>query len=118
MFRAKVLDFRFYVNTEYLFCNAYNFLCLLFSFLTWFYMLIKVWVAAFAVSGYASTYTRAGQKPFNPLLGETYECIREDKGWKFVAEQVSVSAVCCDIPPNSIQFNLISRLSCACKGYS
>jgi oxysterol-binding protein-related protein 3/6/7 len=41
------------------------------------------------VSGYSSTYTRAGQKPFNPLLGETYECIREDKGWKFLAEQVS-----------------------------
>jgi len=47
-----------------------------------------VWIAAFAVSGYSSTYTRAGQKPFNPVLGETYECIREDKGWKFVAEQV------------------------------
>jgi len=48
-------------------------------------------VAAFCVSGYSSTYTRAGQKPFNPLLGETYECIREDKGWKFIAEQVTVS---------------------------
>jgi len=47
-----------------------------------------VMVAAFCVSGYSSTYTRAGQKPFNPVLGETYECIREDKGWKFIAEQV------------------------------
>ncbi len=46
-------------------------------------------VAAFSVSPYASTYYRAGQKPFNPLLGETYECIREDKGWRFIAEQVS-----------------------------
>ena len=46
-------------------------------------------VAAFCVSGYSSTYTRAGQKPFNPVLGETYECIREDKGWKFIAEQVT-----------------------------
>ena len=45
-------------------------------------------MAAFSISGYASTYTRAGQKPFNPVLGETYESIREDKGWKFVAEQV------------------------------
>ena len=35
------------------------------------------WVAAFAVSAYAST--RANHKPFNPLLGETYECVREDK---------------------------------------
>lgn len=45
-------------------------------------------VAAFAVSSYASTIYRAAHKPFNPLLGETYECIREDKGFKFIAEQV------------------------------
>ncbi|XP_054277187.1 oxysterol-binding protein-related protein 3-like isoform X2 [Macrosteles quadrilineatus] len=48
-----------------------------------------VYVAAFAVSSYGSSYFRAGSKPFNPLLGETYECIREDKGFRFVAEQVS-----------------------------
>jgi len=54
-------------------------------------ILLQVMVAAFCVSGYSSTYTRAGQKPFNPVLGETYECIREDKGWKFIAEQVTVS---------------------------
>ncbi|XP_028966306.1 oxysterol-binding protein-related protein 6 [Galendromus occidentalis] len=47
-----------------------------------------VHIAAFAVSGYASSYYRAGHKPFNPLLGETYECIREDKGFRFIAEQV------------------------------
>lgn len=46
-------------------------------------------IAAFAVSGYSSSYHRAGHKPFNPLLGETYECIREDKGFRFVAEQVN-----------------------------
>ncbi|KAI9008250.1 Oxysterol-binding protein-domain-containing protein [Gaertneriomyces semiglobifer] len=46
-------------------------------------------VAAFAVSAYASTIYRAGRKPFNPLLGETYECVREDKGFKFVSEKVS-----------------------------
>ena len=50
---------------------------------------LQVLVAAFSVSPYAATYYRAGQKPFNPLLGETYECIREDKGWSFVSEQVS-----------------------------
>ncbi|CAG09991.1 unnamed protein product, partial [Tetraodon nigroviridis] len=49
-----------------------------------------VLVAAFAVSGYSSTYYRAGSKPFNPLLGETYECIREDKGFCFFSEQVSL----------------------------
>ncbi|XP_065211901.1 oxysterol-binding protein-related protein 6-like isoform X2 [Planococcus citri] len=48
-----------------------------------------VYVAAFAVSGYGSSSCRAGSKPFNPLLGETYECIREDKGFKFISEQVS-----------------------------
>ncbi|SNX82500.1 related to OSH3 - Member of oxysterol-binding protein family [Melanopsichium pennsylvanicum] len=45
-------------------------------------------VGAFAVSGYASTKLRASRKPFNPLLGETYECVREDKQWKFLAEKV------------------------------
>ncbi|CAL1543618.1 unnamed protein product [Lymnaea stagnalis] len=57
-------------------------------------------VAAFAVSGYASSFYREGHKPFNPILGETYECVREDKGWKFIAEQVShhppVSACYCE----------------------
>ncbi|XP_041119755.1 oxysterol-binding protein-related protein 6-like isoform X3 [Polyodon spathula] len=57
-------------------------------------------VAAFAVSGYSSTYYRAGSKPFNPVLGETYECIREDKGLCFFAEQVShhppISACHCE----------------------
>nr|XP_037283078.1 oxysterol-binding protein-related protein 6-like isoform X2 [Rhipicephalus microplus] len=48
-----------------------------------------VCIAAFAVSGYSSSYHRAGHKPFNPLLGETYECIREDKGFRFIAEQVN-----------------------------
>ncbi|KFZ47791.1 Oxysterol-binding protein-related protein 3, partial [Antrostomus carolinensis] len=47
-----------------------------------------VYIAAFAVSAYASSYYRAGSKPFNPVLGETYECIREDKGFQFFAEQV------------------------------
>lgn len=53
----------------------------------------QVLVAAFAVSGYCSTYFRAGSKPFNPVLGETYECIREDKGFRFFSEQVSEVAV-------------------------
>ncbi|XP_051574126.1 oxysterol-binding protein-related protein 3 isoform X3 [Myxocyprinus asiaticus] len=48
-----------------------------------------VYIATFAVSGYAASYYRAGGKPFNPVLGETYECDRPDKGFRFVAEQVS-----------------------------
>ncbi|SJX61195.1 related to OSH3-Member of oxysterol-binding protein family [Sporisorium reilianum f. sp. reilianum] len=45
-------------------------------------------VGAFAVSGYASTKLRASRKPFNPLLGETYECVRDDQHWRFLAEKV------------------------------
>uniref|UniRef100_A0A8C5E356 Oxysterol-binding protein n=1 Tax=Gouania willdenowi TaxID=441366 RepID=A0A8C5E356_GOUWI len=45
-------------------------------------------VAAFAVSAVASQWERTG-KPFNPLLGETYELIREDLGFKWLSEQVS-----------------------------
>ncbi|XP_076594116.1 oxysterol-binding protein-related protein 3 isoform X2 [Chaetodon auriga] len=48
-----------------------------------------VYIATFVVSGYASSYCRTGGKPFNPVLGETYECDRPDKGFRFVAEQVS-----------------------------
>ncbi|KAJ3343380.1 Nucleoporin nup84 [Gonapodya sp. JEL0774] len=46
-------------------------------------------VAAFACSTYANTLFRAGRKPFNPLLGETYELVRSDKGFRFIAEKVS-----------------------------
>ncbi|XAR55600.1 hypothetical protein NMG60_11035716 [Bertholletia excelsa] len=45
-------------------------------------------VAAFAVSGYASTEGRHC-KPFNPLLGETYEADYPDKGVRFFSEKVS-----------------------------
>ncbi|KAL3634753.1 Oxysterol-binding protein-related protein 1C [Castilleja foliolosa] len=45
-------------------------------------------VAAFAVSGYASTDGR-NCKPFNPLLGETYEADYPDKGVRFFSEKVS-----------------------------
>ncbi|XP_033266688.1 oxysterol-binding protein-related protein 7 isoform X4 [Orcinus orca] len=48
-----------------------------------------VYIAAFAVSAYSSTYYRAGCKPFNPVLGETYECERPDRGFRFISEQVS-----------------------------
>ncbi|KAI4113369.1 MAG: hypothetical protein LQ345_005638 [Seirophora villosa] len=47
-----------------------------------------VYVAAFAASEYASTIGRVA-KPFNPLLGETYEYVRPDKGYRFLVEQVS-----------------------------
>ncbi|KAK5816706.1 Oxysterol-binding protein-domain-containing protein [Linnemannia elongata] len=48
-----------------------------------------VYVAAFAVSGYASSQWRAGRKPFNPLHGETFEYVCPEKGFKFISEKVS-----------------------------
>jgi hypothetical protein len=48
-----------------------------------------VYIAAFVISGYSSSNYRTGAKNFNPLLGETYELVRPDKGWKYCAEQVS-----------------------------
>ena len=46
------------------------------------------YVAAFTTSSYSTTASRTG-KPFNPLLGETFEFDRtEDLGWRSLAEQV------------------------------
>ena len=50
-----------------------------------------IYVAAFAVS-YLSCIRvkeRAIRKPFNPMLGETFELVREDRGLRFLAEKVS-----------------------------
>ncbi|VDM27298.1 unnamed protein product [Toxocara canis] len=44
-------------------------------------------VTAFAVSGYSAAMTRK-QKPFNPLLGETFDYSSES-GWRYHAEQVN-----------------------------
>ncbi|KAE9554188.1 hypothetical protein FO519_002609 [Halicephalobus sp. NKZ332] len=55
-------------------------------------------VTAFALSTLASSNIRLS-KPFNPLLGETFELCRPDLGFEFVAEQVShhppISALFC-----------------------
>ncbi|XP_019714188.1 oxysterol-binding protein-related protein 7-like isoform X2 [Hippocampus comes] len=48
-----------------------------------------VYVAAFSISGYAWASWRNRYKPFNPVLGETYESHREDRGFRYVSEQVS-----------------------------
>lgn len=49
-----------------------------------------VHIAAFAISAFSNTRVkdRAIRKPFNPMLGETYELVREDKGFRFFAEKV------------------------------
>uniref|UniRef100_A0A8C5GPQ6 Oxysterol-binding protein n=1 Tax=Gouania willdenowi TaxID=441366 RepID=A0A8C5GPQ6_GOUWI len=47
------------------------------------------YVAAFSVSSYSTTVHRTG-KPFNPLLGETYELDRRrESGYRSLCEQVS-----------------------------
>ncbi|KAF2857482.1 hypothetical protein K470DRAFT_223296 [Piedraia hortae CBS 480.64] len=50
-----------------------------------------MFVTAFAMSYFANSRVkeRAVRKPFNPMLGETYELVREDLGFRFVAEKVS-----------------------------
>ncbi|KAF4003655.1 Oxysterol-binding family protein [Saccharomyces cerevisiae] len=48
-------------------------------------------VSAFAIS-FLSIYrdkTRTLRKPFNPLLAETFELIREDMGFRLISEKVS-----------------------------
>jgi hypothetical protein len=59
------------------------------------------YVTAFAVSATASNWDRIG-KPFNPLLGETYQLERGDLGFRVFCEQVShhppVSAFHADSP--------------------
>lgn len=49
-----------------------------------------VYMAAFAISPFSNNRVkeRAIRKPFNPMLGETYELVREDKGFRFIAEKV------------------------------
>ncbi|XP_044193207.1 oxysterol-binding protein-related protein 7 isoform X1 [Thunnus albacares] len=54
-----------------------------------------VYIAAFAISGYSTATFRNRYKPFNPVLGETYECIREDRAFRLISEQV------CHHPPIS-----------------
>ncbi|KAJ2480093.1 Oxysterol-binding protein 3, partial [Coemansia sp. RSA 2320] len=48
-----------------------------------------MYVAAFAISTLSSKKYRAERKPFNPLLGETYEMVDPLSGYRFVSEKVS-----------------------------
>lgn len=55
------------------------------------------YIACFGVSSYVSTQQRT-MKPFNPILGETFEMVRD--GYRAISEQVShhppVSAIHCE----------------------
>ena len=50
-----------------------------------------IYVTAFAISNFsgARVKERSIRKPFNPMLGETFELVREDRDFRFVAEKVS-----------------------------
>jgi hypothetical protein len=50
-----------------------------------------VYVTAFALSNLSTNRVkdRAIRKPFNPLLGETFELVREDRGFRMIVEKVS-----------------------------
>ena len=50
-----------------------------------------LYVTAFAISSFSGVRVkeRVIRKPFNPMLGETYELVREDKGFRLLAEKVS-----------------------------
>lgn len=47
-------------------------------------------LAVFAISSLSSMRhkERAKRKPFNPMLGETFELVREDKQFRFISEKV------------------------------
>jgi len=46
-----------------------------------------MYCCAFAVSGYSNTEGRT-RKPFNPLLGENFEYVSPEKGFRFFSEKV------------------------------
>ncbi|KAI2697334.1 hypothetical protein CBS147332_8808 [Penicillium roqueforti] len=50
-----------------------------------------MYITAFAISSLSSSRVRERsiRKPFNPMLGETYELVREDQGFRFISEKVS-----------------------------
>lgn len=56
------------------------------------------WVGVFFTTGFNGT--ERFFKPFNPILGETYEYVKKDKEFRFISEQVShhppVSATHCE----------------------
>lgn len=50
-----------------------------------------LYISAFAASSLSSLRVkeRAIRKPFNPMLGETFELVREDRGFRFISEKIS-----------------------------
>jgi hypothetical protein len=71
-------------------------------------------VKAFSVSCYAATKNRAARKPFMPLLGETYEIVRKDLGFRFVAEKVAHrphTIIACHADSSAYTFHQENRIT-------
>uniref|UniRef100_A0A5K3FUU4 Oxysterol-binding protein n=1 Tax=Mesocestoides corti TaxID=53468 RepID=A0A5K3FUU4_MESCO len=74
-----------------------------------------LYVTTFAISAYARTASRTATMPFTPLLGETFECVRPERQWRFLGEQVShnppVTASHCESKLWSLyqEFNMKSK---------
>lgn len=72
-----------------------------------------LYVAAFAVSSYSGTNNRF-LKPFNPLLGETFEFEYPEQSWRGLAEKVSSEWHCIIIlftHPPSFLFGRVCHLA-------
>ena len=44
------------------------------------------YVMAYGAASYSLMVNKPFKKPFNPLLGETYELIEEERGFRLVSE--------------------------------
>lgn len=79
-----------------------------------------VYVTCFAVSAYSCMPSRVDRKPFNPMLGETYELDLPERGFRFHAEKVShrpviVAAYAASIGPGLVVSG--SKESCKDDGH-
>uniref|UniRef100_A0A8C7U6I9 Oxysterol-binding protein n=1 Tax=Oncorhynchus mykiss TaxID=8022 RepID=A0A8C7U6I9_ONCMY len=63
-----------------------------------------LYIGVFSISGYAWATWRNRYKPFNPVLGETYEIHRKERGFRYVAEQVSHHPPCSAVHAESENF--------------
>jgi hypothetical protein len=76
-------------------------------------------ITAFVVSTITCCHERIW-KPFNPLLGETYELIREDLGFRIVLEQVShhppITAFHCEGKDYALQGQVQATIRMTARG--
>eukprot|EP01103_Thecamoeba_quadrilineata_P010239 TRINITY_DN214_c0_g1_i1.p1 TRINITY_DN214_c0_g1~~TRINITY_DN214_c0_g1_i1.p1 ORF type:complete len:807 (-),score=176.14 TRINITY_DN214_c0_g1_i1:77-2497(-) len=68
-----------------------------------------LYVCAWATSAYSTTDERIG-KPFNPVLGETYELVDRDGKFRFLSEQVSHHPPACAVHVESPTYNFWTDL--------